>query len=362
MEKTDMQKAHNKLTEIVFEITDNCSENCSYCGSKDILNKTVIDQQKIKNIVDKIASYSPDHIDISGGNPLLVDFDTHKYLVDTLHDRGVTCKIIVNPFNPKTPRDFDIIDLYDWTGVSINTKAELEKFIKSFSKLSCTVITNFNASNVFLFHQIYNMCVKNDICWQIQYTMYKDSNEQAIYQNQEAKKYLFDQIKDVNSPRIIVADNMVPEASCHAGMHSMGILANGDVVPCLSMRSWEDNTKIIGNLYEESLKDIWVKRFSEMRCSSFKCCKDHIESFNGPVLTATENLDTLWIKPVVPSLEENLDGGVMVYAVQMTTPKFITPYTDGGVYNYAVYKPMIHDSIKYTTTNTTAKKNGVDEY
>lgn len=43
-----MQNAHCELKEIIWEITDNCNQGCSYCGSKDIINKTPNIFQKIR--------------------------------------------------------------------------------------------------------------------------------------------------------------------------------------------------------------------------------------------------------------------------------------------------------------------------
>jgi len=67
----------------------------------------------LKKIVDEIVKYPPEEINISGGDPLLVFYDTrdilsvlkyrvfsfrfHKYVVEALKKTKVACKIIVNP-------------------------------------------------------------------------------------------------------------------------------------------------------------------------------------------------------------------------------------------------------------------------
>lgn len=343
-----MQKSHNHLKEIIWEISDNCHQNCSYCGSKDTLNKTKIDHEQIKKLVDRIAAYPPEDIDISGGNPLLVPFKTHEYLTNTLQDKGVTCKIIVNPFNKEFDgHDTYILDLYDWIGVSINTRAEADKFVDDWNhKDHCTMITNFNIGNVFQFKHFESIALMYNLTWQIQFTMYKDDSEMAVYSNEDALNFLWNAIK-ASKASIIVADNMHSDSGCYAGKHSMGIFANGDVVPCLSMRSWEDNVKVIGNLYEEPLKDIWVRRFADWRCSDFKCCKDHCASkVKEPVLTTTATSDTVWVEPAIPTIKYPSTPGiipnqVIMYGVQVQPPTFPMPIPKPyeGTFVYAVFRP-----------------------
>jgi molybdenum cofactor biosynthesis enzyme MoaA len=58
-----------ELQEIVWEITGECKNGCSYCGSKDAWN-CITDVDKICKIADEIAKYPPKEINMSGGDPL----------------------------------------------------------------------------------------------------------------------------------------------------------------------------------------------------------------------------------------------------------------------------------------------------
>ena len=290
---------HLKLKEIIYEITGKCKNNCSYCGSKECWNEG-IDERRILSIAKEIASYPPEEIDISGGDPLQVEFTVHERIVKILHDAGVRCKIL---FNPKSLRilsernhteeeygyaenKVEILKLYDWIGISINTKEELEIYSK-MSSLSrtkidskLTVISNFNVSNVFLFSEIAEFVKATNIGWQIQYTMYSDDSDLAIYKNDEARKFLFESIDkaQLDGVKIIVADNMNC-GTCSAGKNSLGILSDGTIVPCLSMRSWIKDIKSVsqGNIAKgQSLELIWNDRFKEQRFADFKCCKDWV--------------------------------------------------------------------------------------
>lgn len=315
-----MQLAHNELQEVIWEITNQCNQNCSYCGSKDIINTTVINSDRIDQIADNIASYPPKEINISGGNPLIVPYGNHEYITSLFKEKGIVCKIIVNPFNMIDEfRAKKKIDLYSWIGFSVNNKAELDEINNLFKSKFCqektTIITNFNISNIFLFNEILDFVKKGNYGWQIQYTMYDGDNENAIYQNAVAKEFLFKLISEANYKNLIIADNM-NQGRCGAGKNALGILANGDVIPCLSMRSWEQNHNIIGNMLDQDLEDIWVNRFARFRCSEFKCCKDVTKCIPASIQTLTTNVQK--VEPVkwIHDLPRPVDNAVFVYGVQ----------------------------------------------
>jgi len=275
-----MQKPHINLKEIIYEITDNCNQNCSYCGSKDDINKTPIDSDNIKTIIDQIAQYPPDIINVSGGNPLLISLNDHEYLINKLKSVNVKCHIIINPFNRKNDIETDTkLSMYDSIGVSVNSKEELIEVLSWNDLLKCTIISNFNINNIFLFNEIQDFVINQGLYWQIQYTMFKDKNPSEIYSSQAAINYLHQLIKNSNA-NIIAGDNINPNISCSAGLNSLGILANGDVIPCLSMKAWTDIKPLtFGNLLrnsnQDSLDNIWIKKFAQFRCEEFSCCKDH---------------------------------------------------------------------------------------
>ena len=287
-----MNKPAIKLEEIIYEITGKCANGCKYCGSKDQWN-VEIDTTKIDKIVDAIAEFPPTAIDVSGGDPLLVPLETHKRLVKVLKDKNVQVKILFNPksFRSLSPivhnTKLDILKLYDWVGVSLNEQEEIDQFYKTFSGElplvdKMTVITNFNIGNVFLFDKIRTVVSTYNMNWQIQYTMYNDKEStDAIYNNEDALKHLYDKIQMAMNQKvkIVLADDM-NNGDCSAGMKSIGILSNGDVVPCLSMRSWVTDIQDVvqGNVTETPLGFIWEREFKDQRFHSCKCCKDHCKN------------------------------------------------------------------------------------
>jgi MoaA/NifB/PqqE/SkfB family radical SAM enzyme len=317
-----MQTPKLKLREIIWEITGRCENGCSYCGSKEVWNEE-INEENIVKIAKKIAEYPPEEIDISGGDPLLVSFITHEKVVGILKEAGIKVKIL---FNPKSYAKCDksIFLLYDWIGISVNTEEELN-IVKDIP-LNFTIITNFNTQNLYLYDNIEDFVKSRGAIWQVQFTM-TNKKDLAIYENNLAQDNLFNKMHSSirKGVRIIAADNM-NDSPCGAGTSSIGILYNGNVVPCLSMRSWtkvEDNVQ--GNLLDDkqSLINIWINGFKKYRYDSFECCKDQcrgvvfIPNLIRRIIKTPSNTEP-FMQPVY-AVKRPQDPIVMMYGVSPDT-------------------------------------------
>lgn len=319
-----------KLKEIIWEITGKCNNGCEYCGSKDIKGEHPTNTQ-IKNIALEISNYlEHGEINISGGDPLLIDLDVHKFINNEFKRKKNKIKILINPksfyFEGNLLKDrllikyFQIISLYDLVGVSINTEQELF-FLKNLNlkKENKVIVTNFNLKNIWEYDILENFVKEENLTWQIQYTM-GGIEDNTLYNNESACKYMFGRIESSmrRGTKIILADN-INEGKCSAGIESLGVLNNGDVVPCLSMRSWDKDIKkkIQGNLLKDNLKDIWEEKFKENRFGNFVCCKDicnkpfkkEKEYFHKSL----ENFETP--KTIFPSIKESDYPRTMVYGI-----------------------------------------------
>lgn len=357
-----MQEGQLKLKEIIWEMTGRCENHCSYCGSKETWN-CVVDEDMILKISQAISKYAPEEIDMSGGDPLLVSHETHKKILDLLHEKNVKCKILLNPKSVfKGQERLRTALLYDWIGISVNEAEELKLLsgygIGNFFKKS-TIISNFNLQNIFLYEEIEEFVKKHNLMWQVQYTMYKDDNPLAIYKNDPAIKALSEKVSKsiLGGMKVLVADN-ANHGRCGAGISSIGILCNGDVVPCLSMRSWVENINsvVVGNLISEEwkensdeiaynkflenpLKYIWENRFDKYRFESFKCCKDHVGNkcvtttacLKEKEISFYDLLDEESKKPITK--RRKFPGRVIMYGA---TPDYDEPAT----YVYAVGREM----------------------
>jgi MoaA/NifB/PqqE/SkfB family radical SAM enzyme len=279
-----MANAHLDLTDIVWEITGACRNNCSYCGSKANW-KAPVDEELIKKISYEIYKFPPIEVNISGGDPLLVSYETHDEIIKLFKQEDIKCKIVVNVkslINREVNHDnISKLELYDRIGVSLNTVNEISLFRKIENILptdKITIITNFNVVNVFLFEEICKLVKEKNYLWMIQYTIYKTIDKRAVYYSNESFNYLKSKVTNAlkEGVGIVVADNAT-SYPCAAGLKSVGILYDGSVVPCLSMRAWcrDIETEVQGNILTNGLKDIWVEGFRKQRFQNFVCCKDY---------------------------------------------------------------------------------------
>lgn len=359
---------HLKLREIIWETTPECKNNCEYCGSKEVTHLKT-NEEFIKKITDKIAEFPPEEIDISGGDPLLISYETHRYIVDTLKGRNVKCKILINPKSFSLLEYYKILKLYDLIGISLNTKNELKSYLSSQQlifndfKDKIVIISNFNMQNIFFFDKIDELVKKNDFTWQIQYTMYKENEESnALYNNEEASKFLFDKVQDsIDDGRKIVCADNINCGICSAGKYSIGITHDGMVIPCLSMRSWSNTIAGIaqGNLDYESLETIWKNNFHQYRFEDYMCCKDICKNpfiykkkeRTFVTIPYHEEKPIKWPNPkgapITVMYAVTTDPGVYLYGVQ---PYPLNP-KDYSVMAYALFNPVNYASYKIEQEN-----------
>lgn len=276
-----MEQACLKLKEIVWEITNKCNNNCWYCGSKERTKENYkINSAKILEIAKRICQYPPEEITISGGDPLLIDCNTHKEIVRKFKEVEIVSKIIINP---KSLKRNQAINFYDVIGISINDENDLEiinnyckEYLLPLEKIN--IVANFNIKNLYSFDKIKQFVKEKNLGWQIQYTVFKEEdNPLAIYNDDNAflefDKKVCESIKE--GVKIIISDN-ANFNSCFAGRNILGITADGNILPCLSMVSWQEEKDVIeGNILLGDLETIWKGQFEKYRFGEYKCCKDH---------------------------------------------------------------------------------------
>jgi MoaA/NifB/PqqE/SkfB family radical SAM enzyme len=373
-----MQSSHLKLKEIVWEITGKCNNHCSYCGSLDVNNKTLTDQE-IYLIARDIADFPPKEIDISGGDPLTLSYALHSKIIDIFKHANIYCKILFNLKSLNTIKSIvdekiKILKLYDWIGISINNLQDIEAF-NEFKILhpeikNYTIITNFNISNLYNYKAFESVAKKEVAAWMIQYTVYKDENDDlAIYNNDSAldvlKKNIVDSLS--NSVKILISDN-ASNSKCGAGLQTIGITWDGYVIPCLSMRSWNDVSSLYqGKLGDEFLADIWTNKFEKYRFCDFKCCKDICKNKKLSIYIDPNEINkkikdkqmdihsdediTNWINP--NSGYDPFEPTIVMYAVQSDPIMLmygVKPFRQ--IMAYAVTNKFDWDGT-YTTTSTT---------
>ena len=311
------------LNEVIWEITNKCNKNCSYCGSSDIINRdehTHINTTIQVSIMRSLAAYDQlETVIFSGGEPAM-NIDALKLATEYLYDKYL--KVLTNGLLFEYTHIIDL-NVFDSIGVSINTEEDIDVIGKKlpFSQENLVMITNFGTHNIFKFAKLYNCFREHDFkVWQIQLTMGK-------YQlDSDGIRYLYNNCENMDKSKpFVMADNLKGYHQCTAGINSCGVLWNGDVVACLSERNYGIH-KVYGNLVNTPIKEIWENEFKDIRydrnCSR-KCCRCHIDY---PPLKVVEKEPYIAKGLPHPSnqvvtMPNNNSDAVIVYGVSNCTPK-----------------------------------------
>lgn len=332
-----------ELKEIIWEFTLACNKNCSYCGSKKAL--TDISEDAYSNyemITNRILDYHQQNksaleVNFSGGEPA-TRYESLMTSAIALKNAGIEVKVLTNGllFDKLEPKHEDVFSAIGW---SINTKedAQADLHNQKLTPLPITIITNFGKHNIWEFETIAEK-VKQYKAWQVQLTIGGDfmlptDGIEHLWKKLEIFSKMNPNIQ------VIYADNLQVKHECQAGWASMGILADGTCVPCLSMRSWsgkldkwwkdnaDEHSKDAQNIWKQhslqynSLKDIW-QNGAMFQATRFEDCKNCRSCFTYPEESKSQNFcpssleDLAWPKNSGTYIELNPPRmDVMAYAV-----------------------------------------------
>jgi MoaA/NifB/PqqE/SkfB family radical SAM enzyme len=310
--KKSMQKSPLTLEEVLWEITSNCNKNCSFCGSKDIINQGQLSDEDLCIIAYRIGQTGVKEVTLSGGEPGTLSESLLKKIIKTLKDYKCQVKAVTNGTliqkYPKIAKSFDRI------GLSINSKSELgfySELLSLYSKCegkNITVVTNFGQHNIWELQDIKDFIGQRKLLWQIQLT----TGPNAL--PEEGIKMLWEKIKP--SKTIVFADNLQYEHVCSAGWRSCGVLYNGDVVACLSERSYCKKMTTYGNVTQKSLIDIWETEFRDIRFGTGKkTCRDCFKYPDCDKLIPTTIFDKFSSTKIIDEDQYKEDLNTYMYGV-----------------------------------------------
>ena len=289
----------------VWEITMGCNMRCNHCGSScaDALKDELTTDEALK-VCDDMAALGMRWITLSGGEPL-----TRKdwpQLAGRLHQNGIIPNIITNGWLV----DDKMVESAEANGVEtisisldgvkethdkIRKKGSFDKVIAAFKVLrrhnhTSAANTTITKENIHQLDAIKSILIENEVdLWQLQIGL--PMGNMANHRDLVIDKHVVDDLLDYayrttleGKIKVFPADclgyftgneSIVRQLSigtqvpvywqgCNAGKRSFGLLHNGDVLGCTSIR---DKTMIEGNIREASLINIWnnEKSFSWSR-------------------------------------------------------------------------------------------------
>jgi radical SAM protein with 4Fe4S-binding SPASM domain len=246
------------------------------------------------DLIDQIVELDLRGVTLSGGEPL-----TRKdwsNLVKCLTDRGVACNMITNGWSITNDVAKQMKkNLISTVFISIDGTKEvhdrirkpgsynrIEQGIKILKQESINVgaVTTLSKQNINLLPQIKDELIRMDVAlWHVQLSLPVEFTHHHEYHlldpediisildfchntNKEGKiaisptdciGYYSNKELRTNPSTFNTIDHQLWDG-CKAGIHSFGILYNGDIVGCTSFRNRE---YIEGNIRERTLRDIW---------------------------------------------------------------------------------------------------------
>lgn len=280
----------------VWEITMACNMRCKHCGSvcKNALPGELSTEEALK-FVDSCADMGMVWISISGGEPF-----TRKDLVQIVKyavEKGVGINIITNGWliNEEIAKQLgDIgggvrvmisLEGPEYIHDFIRKKGSFQRSKKSFEilkkyEIESGCITTLTKQNLAHLDELKYFLIQNGIgLWQVQLGLpmgslgkhadwvldpeqvpdiidycYKVSNEGKIDIFPADCIGYYNDKQDQIYKNSYHCDNIPTWNGCAAGIYSFGILHNGDIIGCTSIR---DKEYIEGNIKDKSLKEIW---------------------------------------------------------------------------------------------------------
>lgn len=283
------------LKTLVWELTMGCNLRCRHCGSgcRERLEDELTTEESLK-LVDDIALLRPEWVSLTGGEPFLRnDWDqiTVRFKEHGIGVRIITNGTLINPEVMKRIKESHC----DMISISIdgtkNTHNEMrntqcyEKCIESLTMLRNAEIdtgvnTTIVAANIDDLSSLRDILVHHGVkAWQIQPGLpvgnmehdlssvirADDINKLIDFSLEENEKgsiqvFLAESIgyytrNEMLSRKIALKSKGMPIwKGCNAGIRSMGILHNGDIIGCTSIR---DKAYIEGNIRNKNITDIW---------------------------------------------------------------------------------------------------------
>lgn len=279
----------------VWEVTMGCNMRCGHCGSScaEALPDELTTEEALA-LCDQIAKLGLKWITLSGGEPLTRK-DIHL-LVKRLSSLGVAVNIITNGWlltreTARKLKDSGISTI----AISIDGTPEIHDKIRkegAFNHARCAfltmkelgiytgAVTTITRQNIGILQDLKEMLIGMGVqSWQVQLGLPMGSLKErpdwvlAPEQMKDIIDFCYDTAregriaiypadcigyytkKELEIKRLSYRTKMVaPWDGCNAGIRGFGILQNGDILGCTSIRSRE---YIEGNVRERPLRKIW---------------------------------------------------------------------------------------------------------
>lgn len=273
-----LMQEKNQIYTVTFELTYDCNEKCVHCyasyPNNEIPHK-VLELEKCKDIIDELYEMKCLHIIFTGGDPFM--FKGFIELFKYARDKNFVCDIYTNgqaiandtkilkEIIPLLPRAF-YISLYGSTsevhdritGISGSFEKTITT-IKQLHEANISVVLNIMImkNNYYQVKDIIDLAKKLEVEYRIGLSIINKNNGDTTPMN-----YFIDD-KDIIKEIISIVDNNIYSMDitadsekyskfiCGAGTTALCISPDGEVYPCVSLKS------SLGSVFNHTIKDIW---------------------------------------------------------------------------------------------------------
>jgi len=285
----------------VWEITMGCNMRCKHCGSSCTSSlPSELTTEEALDLCDQLASLGLKYVNLSGGEPLLrKDWDqiaarlnsldvqplmiSNGWFIDDtiakrIHEVGIG-KFAISLDGLRNTHDY------------MRCEGSFDRVMEALCILDSkgvhtAIITTINKRNLSELREMKDILIEQGVgTWQLQLATPMGSfhgHKEELMLEPEQLNEIIDfayEVKDEIgvclgdcigyyskkaheiSKAFFQSENVVWQG-CHAGKRSLGILHNGDIIGCNSIRAAEF---IEGNIREKDLKDIWETGFAWSR-------------------------------------------------------------------------------------------------
>jgi radical SAM protein with 4Fe4S-binding SPASM domain len=290
------------LKEVCFEITNTCALSCVHCSNFNCSNEneTYHSLQKIKTVINELATFGTDVLELSGGEPLehpdifnIIRYAKSKGLKTILYTSGVISNSDLGIISLSMAKELQHVGL---DSIAFNLQGSIpaihEAITQSPGTYEKTIRSLVNARSQGLHTAVHFVPMKpnyRDLSNTVRLCNKLKVNEIGILRfvpqgrgcinekelalsqaetlelihvitrlrHSPTKNYLSPDIR-VGRPQNFcpLLDPSARFEICNAGISKCLIRPNGDVVPCPAFK--QDSRYIAGNINDQTLRKIWL--------------------------------------------------------------------------------------------------------
>ncbi len=236
-----------RFAKIYVEITNKCNLNCSFC-SIDTIKKRAISVDEFRLVINKIKDYTDNIYLHVKGEPLL-----HPNLDDILSLCDNVIKVSITTNGTLLAKKCDILLKHQIKQINVSLHSEnndLHYFENVFN--TCDLLSK--KTNII--YRVWTSMVINPRIFKALDEHYKFNQELKERIKRDKNIKLKDNIyldKDYRFDWPVITNKKSEDGTCLGTKSHIGILSNGDIVPCCL-----DSSGImkLGNIFEEEMDDI----------------------------------------------------------------------------------------------------------